>query len=820
MIIQKFVYLKTLILAYLILLFYISLSNARILTSLNKRNYDTQHIKLVLNFNEQEKSLTGSTTLTIVPLENNFNRCVFHAKEMDITAIHLNNSQPLKFLADSEVVLITFPKTYTTQDTLNIAIYYYTVPIKGIYFNTPTEKNPQIPYQIFSHSEPIDARYWFPCYDTPEDKLTSEVVATVKNRYFLLSNGSLLNVHENIDNHTKTFHWFQDKPHVTYLISVVAGEYEQVSAKYKNIPLQYYVYKNRIKQAPNSFSLTPKMLDVFSQKFDYPYPWNKYAQIIVSNYKSRGMEHTSATTLVDNIIHDKRAHLDISNNNLIAHELAHQWFGNLVTCKDWPHLWLNEGFATYAEVIFTDANDGAEAAQYNVILQQQFYLEMAALEFQQPVVYENYIHPEEMFNHLSYQKASLVLHMLRDIIGDELFFKSLANYLNKFAFKSIETIDFINVVHETTGKDLNWFFNQWLYEEGHPEFVVNYEWLPDSNLVILEVKQVQQDSLSSATIFQIPVEIEIVTKNKKLLETKMIRFPKETFYFQVDSKPLMIRFDKNNIILKSLKFIKTQDECIFQLLNDENLWGRLNAITQLQENTVDTTATIEALKTTLLHDSFWAVRREAAYALELFYKDQLKDIFISGCTDPNPKVKSACVQILGCYESRELSSFFKNIATSDSSYWVVTEALYALYKTPDSLSFEFINSFINMESYNDMIQTAAFEGLREIKDKRSIPIALKFAKNTYQAFSKRYSALRLVEDIGIGNNTVEQFLIELLNDPDERIKRKVVQILGDFKTRSALSALKQLEKTELSDSVRRRVISSIKKIEQSLIGEW
>jgi len=794
--------------------------SSHLISPLFNRNYDVQHIRLVLNFDEDSKSLNSTATISLVPLELGFKQCKLHAKDLAIKAVTVNNSSDLNFHTDSEIITVNFFESYTPQDTLHITIKYYTTPQKGIYFNSPTETDQLIPNQIYSHSEPIDARCWFPCYDNPDDKFTSEIIATVNSNYFLLSNGILVSTEENQTSKTTTFHWQQHKPHTSYLMSIVAGEYEVINDSFNNIPLQYYVYEEQVDQVQCVFSDTKKMMSIFEHTFGYPYPWDKYVQIIVHDYISRGMEHTSATTLVDDIMHDQRAFIDFNSDRLIAHELAHQWFGNLVTCKDWSHIWLNEGFATYSEILYIEQTLGSEAAQYDVFSQQRYYLQLEDSDFHQPIVYKNYLHPEEMFNHISYQKASMVLHMLRNLIGDDAFFRALRVYLHEYAYASVESSNFTDIVQATSGNNLDWFFDQWLYYGGHPELEVSYDWFPDSNLVLLYVNQVQQDTFNLVPkVFRFPADIEIHTKHQKYLEKHEIDSREDTLRFYVDSKPVMVRFDKNNIILKTIQFIKTQDECAYQLLHDNTIWGQLDAIHQLQKNTTDTLATIHALSKVIKFNSFWAVRREAAYALEMFQTDDIKSIFIEGCNDPHSKVRSACVQILGDYKDPKLFPLLKSIAQSDSSYSVVSRAIYGMINIPDSLTFKLLKSFYNMESYNNIIQSAAFEGFRVLKDEKSIPFAIQIAENTDLAFSRRYSALRLIEEIGIGNNLVKKSLLSLLNDRDDGIKRKVVQILGDFRSEDVLYALESIEKKELSDSVRRRILHAIKKIEKAIIEE-
>ncbi len=781
------------------------------------RNYDTQHIKLELDIDLKQKTITSYATITFVPIINGISSVEFHAKDLEIRDVRLADGRGLAFTSDSAIVAIALPDTYETKDTITIVISYFTKPAAGFYFNEPTEDKPKTPHQIYSHSEPISARCWFPCYDEPDDKLTSEIIATVSDNFFLLSNGKLLSVDQNRGRGTKSFHWLQNKPHSTYLISIVAGEYSEILDNYANIPLNYYVYKNQVAIASNSFEKTPKMIKIFQDKFGYPYPWDKYAQIVIADYQAAGMEHTSAASLYDRTIHDDRAHLDVTSDDLVSHELAHQWFGDLVTCRDWSHIWLNEGFATYSEILFKEFDSGVDEAQYAIYQDQKFYLGMVDPKFYQPIVYENFLHPDEMFNYIEYQKAGLVLHTLRNVIGDSLFFISLKTYLNRFAYQCAVTPDFQNVVEEISGQKLDWFFNQWLYQGGHPKFIITSKWVPESKQVYLYVRQIQEDSLGLVPkVFQMPAEVEIIGNKENLNKLIFLKAREDTFKFSFAQRPLLIRFDKNNVILKEVNFIKTQDEWIYQLLHDKHVAARLEAIAELEKITFDTTETALALENCLSNDPFWAVRKEAAYLLIDYHRPESKQVLITACEDLHSQVREAAVQALSYSYDIKLNPLFRKIANNDSSYKVVAEALYALSNVPDDSSFVFFYKFVDIDSYNDVIRTAAFHSLRQLNDERAIPIALRFAVDQQQDEYIRVNALSILKEIGIGHQEVEPVLIRLLSDKNNYIKKKAIDILGQFKTETSLNALKKLQDEALPDDVRRRLKISIEKIEREL----
>jgi aminopeptidase N len=323
---------------------------------------------------------------------------------------------------------------------------------------------------VWTQNEPEYAQYWFPCIDSPTDRLISETLVTVPDGFVVLSNGALQGKQKNADG-TLTWHWAQKRSHVAYLISVVAGDFEALEQKWGDIPIVSYVPRGRLADAPRSFEKTPEMMRLFSEKIGYRYPWEKYAQICVDEYMWGGMEHTSATTLNLGTLHDERAHLDVSSDNLVSHELAHQWWGDLLTCKDWGELWLNESFATYFATLWTEHDLGNDEAAWERHEEAESYLDEDK-RYRRPIVSYRYDNPNAMFDNHSYPKGGRVLHMLRFELGDERFWRSLNRYCTVNQYRTVETADLRTAVEESTGQGMTWFFDQWLYHGGHPEFEV------------------------------------------------------------------------------------------------------------------------------------------------------------------------------------------------------------------------------------------------------------------------------------------------------------------------------------------------------------
>jgi aminopeptidase N len=325
------------------------------------RHYDVLHYRIVVSFDEPKRTVHGTVTTTLIPFQTAFDSLIFDAEEMTIHTVFLRSGARLPFTQNLRTVSIVLDRPYTLRDTITVSVEYSCTPRKGLYFVQPDSGYPAKPRQIWTQGEDMDNHFWFPCYDFPNDKATSEVIATVSRDLTVLSNGKLISVREDAKAGTKTFHWREGKPHASYLIMLAIGNYAVLRDKAGTVPLEYYVYPDRVEDARVCFRETAAMIRFFNEKIGFVYPWEKYAQVLIHEFVVGGMENTSATSLADNAtVFDARARTDQSPTSLIAHELAHQWWGDVVTCKDWRHLWLNESFASYFDPLYHEATVGGD----------------------------------------------------------------------------------------------------------------------------------------------------------------------------------------------------------------------------------------------------------------------------------------------------------------------------------------------------------------------------------------------------------------------------------------------------------------------------
>ena len=454
------------------------------------RTYHVVHYKIEVSFDELKKMVMGKVTTTIVPFTSDFTTLEFDAENMNFTKVSLGKTV-LLFDSLEKTIRIRLNKTYSYRDTLTVSIDYWCVPQKGLYFIQPDSAYPDKPREIWTQGEDMDNHFWFPCWDFPNDKATSEVIATVRNSYTVLSNGKLVNVKEDKKTGTKTFYWKEDKPIASYLIMMAAGDYAIINDEADGIPIQYYVYKNQVDDAKACLAHTPLMMKFFDEKIGFKYAWEKYAQITIADFMYGGMENASATTMLDRIlVFNARSRIDQSAVSLIAHEFAHQWWGDVVTCKDWRHIWLNESFASYFDPLYIEHALGEDEFLNDMYGSQQAGVHTDKVLGRKPIVsvgsYTSNVYP----------RGASVLHMLRFVLGDELFWRAIHHYIVKNQFTSVETNDLKIAVEEATGQNLYWFFDEWVYKAGHPVFDVAYLYNDSSKALFLTVKQTQMWTVS------------------------------------------------------------------------------------------------------------------------------------------------------------------------------------------------------------------------------------------------------------------------------------------------------------------------------------
>jgi aminopeptidase N len=688
--------------------------------SVRSRDIDQQHLKLEMMFKWEEQEVYCIAThklATFKPLRE----IKLDAAELRIIACSLKNGDKttdLKHEHRGHELTIQLDQEYPAASELQVTVAYKIIkPKHGVHFVVPDESEPDQPKMVWTQCEPEYARYWYPCFDSPSDRLTSEIIATVPKQYMTLSNGVLKDKQDE-KNDMRTWHWVQAKSHVPYLMSFVAGDFEALEQKWNEMPVLSYVPRGRGAEAPISFEKTPKMVEFFSQKIGLKYPWEKYAQICVDEYQWGGMEHTSATTLTLRTLHDERAHLDVSSDNLVAHELAHQWWGDLLTCKDWGELWLNESFATYFATLWTEHDQGWDEASWDRRSEANDYMDEDG-KYRRPIVTYRYPSSEAMFDRHTYPKGGRVLHMLRFVLGDDAYWKAIHRYAEVNQFRTVETADLRRAIEESTGQGLNWFFDQWVHRGGHPEFDVRWEWDDASKNAVLTVKQAQKvDDLTP--LFRMPVEIEIATGTATQIKRIEVSKAEETFHFALDARPSRIVFDPKDWLLKKLKCDKSKEEWIDQLTNCQHVIARAQAVEALK-GMKDYDDVEAALVKAAKSDAFWGVREEAVKSLGGLNNDAVRNALLeSAAKDSKSHVRRAAIEALGNFAHDDVRKQLRTTIAEDKSYFAIADAIRALMKIDRDKMRETLLAALDTPSHDHVVLKAACDGLVDLKADEAI----------------------------------------------------------------------------------------------------
>ena len=683
------------------------------------RDYDVLHYLIRLTFNQDAKSFEGSTTITLRPLRDGFATCVLDAATFTVTDVQLEAGQRLKFEQTATSLTVHLAHAYDYGQRLSFTVHYherdphvdpreYGMPENydlGLTFKPATPTHPRLANTL---SFPEGARHWFPCDDQPDDKATSDVIATVDPGDQAISNGRLIGVTEHPSTHQKTFHWSENRPFSTYLFVLVVGPYVKVEDRFRTLPVNYWVYPTNVSDARRSFQNTPKMIQFFSDTFGYAYPWSKYDQIILPRFGG-GAESTSATVVGDSTLHDAKADPDFSSDPLVAHELAHQWWGDLVTMRDWSETWINESFASYFEYVYSRHELGADEGALNLQNKINAYLREAHTRYQRPIVFNRWEVPNDNFDRHTYEKGAAVLAMLNWVMGEDNFRRAVSHFLNAHAFQSVDTHDLKHAITESTGQVLDWFFDEWVYKAGHPVFDVSYSWDQASRVIRLEVRQTQPTS-EWIPVFQMPVVIGVTSSSGTQHHKVWIRAREEHYEFESPDQPLLVRFDEGNHLLCELTVRQSTDELLFQLQHDDVI-GRIWAAARLSEQGADSRAAA-ALRDSAAHDPFWAVRQKAIEALASSWSAADIPFLKARALDQKSTVRVAALKTLGDLHDRSLNPFFRERYEGDVSYLAEAEALRSMGKSGDSSSVAFLQSAGQTKSPNNLIRAAADEAVR------------------------------------------------------------------------------------------------------------
>lgn len=664
------------------------------------RKHDLLHTKLSVEFNWEKRQLNGQEELTLTPYFYETNELELDAKGMDIHKVALvkpDGMQELKFDYDSLFLNIHLDKTYTRRDTFKIFIDYTAKPEelkeggsaaissdKGLYFINPDGTEKDKPMQIWTQGETEASSCWFPTIDAPNERTTQEMAIKVDAKYVTLSNGIHTHSEENPDG-TRTDYWVMKKPHAPYLFMMAVGDFAIIKDNWRDsIDVNYYVEKKYEPYAQQIFGKTPHMIEFFSSRLGVDYPWPKYHQIVVRDYVSGAMENTSAVIHGEFLQRTARELIDETGEDIIAHELFHHWFGDLVTCESWANLPLNESFATYGEYLWNEHEYGRDAADMHIQSDLNQYLAESQTK-QEDLVRFDYRDKEEMFDGHSYQKGGRVLHMLRKYLGDDAFFTGLQKYLTDNRYSDVEMHELRLAMEEVSGEDLNWFFNQWFFASGHPKLTIKYNYI--DSLKIERITVTQNQKFETTPLYKLPVDVDIYTSDGKRRERVVIDQAFQEFDFEVNEKPKLVNFDAEKMLLCVKEDEHTDEEWAYMYQHGKRYLDRYEALEVLGRKS-DSLAIHTVIAA--LDDPFWGIQRYAIRKVRKAaskQKEVVKDKLINlAQKSDRSAIRSAAVKSLGKYfEDDDIGPLLEN-TIKDSSYAVMAATLGAMNRVDDDIA--------------------------------------------------------------------------------------------------------------------------------------
>jgi aminopeptidase N len=757
------------------------------------RDYDLQNVRTHLWFDLEQKKIRGEVTESVALLRDGVMELKLDSSELKIQSVTVDG-KVAKFTTPPNQLVVTLDGPAKRGEKHELLIKYEGQPKKGLHFVLPDKNYPDRPKQIWTQGESEDTHFYIPIYDYPNDRATSEMFLTVPASWITVSNGRLVGVKTELDG-LKTWHWKQSETLSTYLITAVAGELAEKDDGWRGIPIRYVVPKGREGTIDAAFGRTKLMLDAFSDRLGVKYPWAQYAQVAVEDFPG-GMENTSATTLTSEILTnpvlfpERKYHAD----GILSHELAHQWFGDLVTCKDWANIWLNEGFATYFEHYWMEVHYGADDVAYEFWQDQGGWFRQANLYTHPIVTHET--DAAASFLELGgnvYTKGGWVLKMLRSEIGDENFFTGLHHYLESNRGQNVVTADLQRAIEQATGINVDKFFHQWVDRAGAPKFEVSYTYDDATHQVKLGVKQTQKVE-GLVPLFDVSLDVEIATAAGRKSYPIEVSKADETFTFPAESTPLMVLFDRGDRILKSVDFKKSPAMLIYQLKNAGSVPDRADvavALGELKDNADAVTALGDAAR----HDPFLGVRLEAVKALGKIGSAAAQNQELAALNNDWPWVREEVVNQLGNFkDAASLGPKLTEIAAGDKAFRVRAAALGALARVKGANAYETLAAAVKSDSPDGVLRLAALRGFGPLGDNRAVPLLLEWAAPG-KPLNCRGAAIGALGRLDKSNKEITKALFPFLHEPYSDVMFGAVLALGQRGDPDAIGPLEELLKS-------------------------
>lgn len=742
------------------------------------RKVNILHITIDVTPDFNQRTVDGITTIRFAPIAKPLYELKLNAYDLLVSNVK-SSANIAGYNVTNEDITITFAAAIEPGNETSVTITYHAEPRDGFYFRTPELGYKAEDIHFFTQGESHTHPHWFPNYDYPNERSTSEVICHVPEDMTVLSNGRL--VSEVMDHSTgvKTVCWRQEKPHVNYLIALVAGKFEKIESKHRDIPLAFYTTPSNIKYAQNSFRETADIMDFFEKEIGVDFPWCKYYQVCTADFVAGGMENTSLTILTERTLFSDEFENIRSSRGLNAHEMAHQWFGDYVTCKDWSHLWLNEGFATYYEKLQDGHQNGKDQMLYNLYNTAAGILRRS--DEQRPIVYKQYSDEGEQFDYRNYGKGGWVLHMLRSRLGEDLYRKCVKTYLERFAFSSAVTEDFVSVIEELSGRSYDRFFDQWVRFGRFPELSISYEWSEREKLAKVSIKQTQEP-VNKVHKYYFPTTIRFVVKGQNIDKEVSVDSEEHDFYFPLPRKPEIVRFDPEYTLLAKINFNKPREILYAQLEDTNDVIGRILAIKKLEKNTDKTT--IEKLKHRLNNDPFYGVRIKACDALlEMKSEEAAFKALCESIDQPDARVRQKVLSNISSIYGKESHEIILDVLETEKNPEIKADCLRNLGLYRDDKTKKLLKDYLKSNSFRNALADAAITGIRKLDDPYFIDelqetIKTRFGELETRTIANGLDTLAYIAREEEDTSCIREFLTEYVNHTNPRIQAAALRALG------------------------------------------
>ena len=774
------------------------------------RAIDILHLTLDVTPDFRQRTVAGSATWKFKPIAQPLAELQLDAVDLTVSSVTATE-KILGYQVTEDKVIVTFAESVPVGKEASVTVRYSAQPEKGLYFRTPELGFKAEDMHLWTQGEAEEARHWYPSYDYPNEKFTTEMICHAPADLVVLSNGRKISSEKDADG-LVAVRWLQDKPMVNYLVALVVGRLKSIEDQHGNIPLHFWTPATEIEHAANSFEDTKKAMIFFEQEIGVPYPWDKYDQVCIQDYHWGGMENTTLTTLNINTLFPKNFENLRSSQGLVAHELAHQWFGDLLTCKDWSHIWLNEGFATFYDDLYTEHKDGRQEFLYRMHESSKGLLAPTAIN--KSIVWRKYSDASEQFDAFAYGKGSWVLNMLRSQLGPELYRQCIKTYVERHKFGSVVTEDLRAVIEELSGRSFDQFFDQWVYHTGTPRVEADYSWDERTKTAKLSIRQTHAVT-ENVPLFNFPLPVRFQTKSGLVDRIMQIKDRAEDFAFPLDAAPVGVRLDPEVGVLATINFRPPAPMLAAQLTDKSDTVGRLLAVDQLAERR-DHDAIIK-LKNTLNNDPHYGVRQAASRALRAMYTDETFDALVASMKQSDARVRKQVVADVTAFYRPAAFEQARAVLKAEKNPDIISIALSSLAPTGTNARATLLE-YLNGDSWRQHLTETALVAMRSQNDPFYVEPVREMLQKRGKALPSRTVAIgldtlaSLSRDL-VNKEEVRTFIAGHVNDLRQNVKLAAINALGTLRDERALPVLERLataQKTSPERTAAERAIESIR----------